>query len=108
MTICDKPTYYLGKEYDSWRYTSHEHPKSASSKLTDMLLTKVRMSFLEKTIFLQDLTQAHPWAANTHETNEIIRILLEEGCPTAPQAGGHPSKNDPKTLEVLQRWIFEE
>ena len=84
------------------------HPKSASSKLTDMLLTQVRMRFLEKSTFLQDLTQTHPWAANTHETNEIIRILMEKGCPTAPQAGGLPSKNDPKTLEVLQKWIFEE
>ena len=36
------------------------HPKSASSKLTDMLLTKVRMRFLEKNTFLQDLTQTHP------------------------------------------------
>ena len=33
---------------------------------------------------------------------------MEKGCPTAPQAGGLPSKNDPKTLEVLQKWIFEE
>ena len=84
------------------------HPKSASSKLTDVLLTWVRMRFLEKSTFLQDLTQTHPWAANTHETNEIIRILMEKGCPTAPQASGLPSKNDPKTLEVLQKWIFEE
>ena len=24
MTICDKPTYYLGKEYNSWKHTSQK------------------------------------------------------------------------------------
>ena len=31
-----------------------------------------------------------------------------KGVTPNPPAGGLPSKNDPKTLEVLQKWIFEE
>ena len=56
------------------------------------------MRILQKSTFWKNPTQTHPWAVNTHETNEITRISSPKGYPRGTPGGtpgGIPGRGIP-------------